>query len=192
MTKGQENFDSKVEKFEERVEKGVRNWIQNDKGFDGFRNTPARVLLAVLTYGVLFGFGALALFNQGDSIWWYIILLALIGTMQKISVRFVFDDEELVDEYQAARRNKAYRHAYKRIGLVLGILAFDALAWAIIRNVMNNIGLDGQTTLYRLFESDFETGLSLYSIGVISVFIVGLFSLQKYLSWGVKGEPWGE
>lgn len=190
MTTKEEKFDSKVERLENRIEKGVLNWVRNDQFFNGFRNTPARIVIAVLTYGVLFGFGAYALFNQGESIWWYMILLTLVGTMQKISVRFAFDDDSDVDEYQAARRNKAYRHAYKRMGLILCVLSFDALAWGIINNLV--IGLDAEITYYRLFENEFDTGLSLYSIAVISVFLVGLFTLQKYLSWGVKGEPWKE
>lgn len=181
-------MDEKVERLEERIEKGVLNWVRNDQFFNGFRNTPARIVLAVLTYAVLFGFGAHALFNQGDAILWFVVLLTLVGAMQKISVRFAFDDDIVVDEYQEARRNKAYRHAYKRIGLILCILAFDALAWGIIRNLI--VGLDAETTLYRLFETEFSTGLSLYSIAVIAVFICGLVTLQKYLSWGVKGEPW--
>jgi hypothetical protein len=24
----------------------------------------------------------------------------------------------------------------------------------------------------------------------VGVFVIGLFVLQKYLSWGIKGEPW--
>lgn len=190
MSTKEEKFDNQVEKLERRIEKGVKNWVQNDHGFDGLRNTPARIVLAVLTYGVLFGFGAHAFFNQGDAIWWYMILLALVGTMQKISVRFAFDDDELVDEYQAARRNKAYRHAYKRIGLILSVLAFDALLWGVLRNLV--VYLDAETTYYHLFEGEFSTGLSLYSIAVFAVFVCGLVTLQKYLSWGVKGEPWKE
>lgn len=171
-----EDFDKKVAKFETAVERGVLNWVRNDKVFNGFRNTPARILLWGITVVIMYGFPIGALFTDSLSLTWYAVGLLLCLIAQKLSVRFVFDDDDVIDEYQHARRNKAYRRAYKRIG------ADFVLAAAILL-----VGINYQQ---HMLGSGWQWQIDTYKASFALVFVIGLFILQKYLSWGFKGEPW--
>ena len=178
--------DSKVDKFEEKIEKGIQGWVKNDQFFNGLRNTPARIALFILTIGVLYGLGAYA-FLRADaaSMWTYIVCLWIIGGMQKLSVRFVFDDDTVIDEYQKERRDKAFRRAYKRIAqiLSLGITAVIVRGFAVL-NLYN------QDQFWPFPNGTFHLYLSTPRVFLGLVFVYSLFVLQKYISWGFKGEPW--
>ena len=172
------SFEERIDAFGHKIDSGARNWVRNDQFFNGFRNTPARILLALISISVLYGIPALQFFNGGVSIWLYVVLLAIVVVMQKLSVRFAFDDDSEIDEYQHERRNRAYRRAYKRIGFIIG-LAVVAFAWN---------GAYLKATLGSGFASSFD--LASLDWTFVFVFLIGVFVLQKYLSWGVKGEPW--
>lgn len=174
------SFEERIDTFGRKIDAGVRGWVKNDQIFNGFRNTPARILLALITVGVLYGLPALQLFFGGVSIWLYIGLLALVIVMQKLSVRFAFDDDSEIDEYQAKRRNLAYRRAYKRVGLIIGL--------GIALFAGNGIYL--KESLGSGFKYSFDLASTNWTY--LFVFLIGLFVLQKYLSWGIKGEPWSD
>lgn len=180
------NLDNKVDKFEEKIEKGIQAWVKNDQYFNGLRNTPARILLFILTIGVLYGLGAYAFLQEdATSMWTYIVGLIIVGGMQKLSVRFVFDDDSIIDEYQKVRRDKAFRRAYKRIAQILSLV----IAVVIVRGfaVLN---LYNQDQFWPFPNGTFQLELSTPRVFLGLVFIYSLFALQKYISWGFKGEPW--
>ena len=177
-SKNEQDFDDKVARFEKRIEAGVMNWVRNDRIFDGFRNTPARILLWVIAVGVIYGFPIAALFTDQVSIWAYVASLIACLVAQKLSVRFVFDDDEVIDEYQHARRNKAYRRAYKRIAADFVFAAILCIA-----------GIQYQE---HLMGSGWQWQIDTFKATFGLVFVIGIFALQKYLSWGFKGEPWND
>ena len=174
MTKD-DKFDAAVKRLEKRLEAGVLNWVRNDQFFNGFRNTPARIILGTLSTLVLYGFPVACLFKGDLSLIAYAVALFVCLVAQKVSVRFVFDDDDVIDEYQHARRNKAYRRAYKRIGFMLTAAAVLVLAGIYYQEHMMGSGW--------VWEID------TYKAGFGLVFVIGLFTLQKYLSWGMRGEP---
>ncbi len=98
--------------------------------------------------------------------------------MQAISVRFVFQigGREILDEYQSQRRDRAYRRAYKNIRSIIVAGVVGWLAYTYIRE-----------------NADVELGgwdvLTYQRVATIAVFAIGLISLQKYLAYGIKGEP---
>ena len=171
-------IDDKVARFEKRIEAGVMNWVRNDQIFNGFRNTPARILLWVIAVAVIYGFPIATLFTDQISIWTYVFAIAACVLAQKLSVRFVFDDDSVIDEYQLARRNKAYRRAYKRIA-----------ADFVLAAVLCIVGIQYQE---HLAGSGWVWTIDTYKATFGLVFVIGIFMLQKYLSWGFKGEPWSD
>lgn len=172
------SFEERVEALGNKADAGVRAWVRNDQFFNGFRNTPARILLAAITVAVLYGIPAYQMFFRGVSIWLYIGLIVLCVLMQKLSVRFAFDDDSEVDEYQSSRRNLAYRRAYKRVATIL----------AIALGIFAGNGFYLKHSLGSGFKYSFDFGTENWLF--VGVFVAGLFVLQKYLSWGIKGEPW--
>lgn len=174
------SLEERIDALGRKADAGVRGWVKNDQFFNGLRNTPARILLAVITVGVLYGMPALQMFNRNVSIWTYLWSLVAVAIMQKLSVRFAFDDDSDIDEYQQERRNRAYRRAYKRIGLILGLgVALFAGNGAYLK-----------ATLGTGFSYSFDLASANWNF--LFVFLMGLFILQKYLSWGIKGEPWSD
>ena len=174
------SFEERIDAYGKSIERGVRGWVRNDQIFNGLRNTPARILLALITIGVLYGIPALQMFFGNVSIWTYLGAMAGVILLQKLSVRFAFDDDSEIDEYQHERRNRAYRRAYKRVGFILGA-GIALLVW----NGM---------TLKAGAGSGFQYSFDLASTNwtFLFTFVMGLFILQKYLSWGIKGEPWSD
>lgn len=174
------SFEERIDAIGRNIDRGVRDWVKNDTFFNGFRNTPARILLAVITIAALYGIPALELLYGNVSIWTYAITLWVVVGMQKLSVRFAFDDDSDIDEYQHERRNRAYRRAYKRIGLIIGLgVALVAGNGAYLK-----------ATLGTGFQYSFDLASTNWTF--VFVFLMGLFILQKYLSWGIKGEPWSD
>jgi len=192
MSKNQ-NFESRFEKrvaeFETRVDAGasrfesaVINWVKNDRVFDGFRNTYARILLASLTWAVLYGLGAYV-YVYRTAVIWYAVALLLANVAQRLSVRFVFstDDTEWLDEYQEARRNLAYRRAYRRVWQILLAAGLASIAYLYAQHIAS---LNGSA----IFAGEL-VNVDLYRATVLFIALAGLFTLQPYLSWGFRGEP---
>jgi hypothetical protein len=178
---------AEVEDIGTKIESKVKGWIKNDRIFDGFRNTYARVLLYVLGVATLFGFGYLA-FHDEALTGWYGFALVLTVLTQQISVRYVFnsDEDELVDEYQASRRDRAYRIAYKNLQNLVGLAMVLVAANAILPY---RFGEDGDWNWVWFENLTFGFDLTLNQASVIFAGVVALMNLQKYWAWGVKGEP---
>ncbi|MFM6966807.1 MAG: hypothetical protein ACKOWI_05540 [Rhodoluna sp.] len=170
------SFEEKIEEFGKNLESGVRGWARNDRFFNFLRSTPARTVIAFITIAALYGIPAFQMFYRGVSLLLYIGAIALVAVLQKLSVRFAFDDDSDIDEYQHKRRNRAYRRAYKRVATILaisiGVFAID--------------GFYLKHTLGSGFHYSFDFGTENWLF--VGVFLIGLFVLQKYLSWGIKGE----
>jgi len=173
----EEMIEAKAELFGKRVTVGVVRWFRNDTFFDGFRNTPARITISTLSFVVLYG-GLIGGWITQNILLEYIIALLIVLAMQAISVRFVFQIEgrEVLDEYQSQRRDRAYRRAYKNIRSIIFAGVVGWLAYTYIRE-----------------NADIELGgwelLTYQRAATIAVFAIGLISLQKYLAYGIKGEP---
>lgn len=178
---------AQIEDVGHKIESRIKSWIKNDRVFDGFRNTYARALLFFLGLGVLLGFGYLAFFDENLTIW-YAVALYLTVLAQQISVRYVFssDEDELVDEYQAARRDKAYRIAYKNLQNLVGLAMVLIAANAILPD---RFGEDGDFTWVWFENLTFGVDLTLNQAIVIFMGVIALMNLQKYWAWGIKGEP---
>ena len=181
---GAKKFEESAEEAAERFERGFINWVKNDRFFDGFRNTYGRVLLILLASGWLVG-GLVYCYDNGSGWWVYTIGVGLSVLAQKISVRFVFTtgDLKLADEYQEARRNRAYRRAYSWVtgivtGLVITVLFFG---------YVNVYFTDGFIPL--IPDAFINWNLGAYHVATILVFFMGLFSLIPHFAWGFKGEP---
>jgi hypothetical protein len=189
--------DELIRKFESQVESKIKNWVKNDRFFDGLRNTYARVLLILLTWVTLFGFGYLA-FNSESLTIWYVLSLVLLGAMHQLSVRHVFNSssdswfsfrvasvepDEFLDEYQRARRDRAFRGAYRNLGSVV----FALFTAYMVYLVWQSSDAAGSLELPAVLTVDFQ--LSLSQVVVITAGVVGFYSLQKYIAWGIKGEP---
>jgi hypothetical protein len=104
---------------------------------------------------------------------------------QKISVRFVFStsDLKLADEYQEARRNRAYRRAYTWVTQIVTGLVAVVLFYAYV----NVYFTDGYIPL--IPDAFIDWNLGAYQVATILVFFMGLFSLIPHFAWGFKGEP---
>ena len=189
-TKGKDDWeaklDEKVESLETKIERGVEGWIKNDRIFDGFRNTYARVLITLMSWGGLLGFGYFAFVTPG-LFWWYAGTMMVLIVMNQLSVRYVFSEERswIVDEYQARRRDQAYHGAFRRVNNAIGLVVFLLLwNWAF--------ELGGPKFLQFIAKPRFELTIdwSIEQLGVVVVAIIAFLSLVKYLAWGMKGEPW--
>ncbi|NBQ96774.1 MAG: hypothetical protein EBU08_09385 [Micrococcales bacterium] len=173
----EEMIELKAEMFGNRLTASIVRWFRNDTFFDGFRNTPARIIICTLSFIVLYG-GLIVGWSTQNILLEYIIALLVVLVMQAISVRFVFQIEgrEILDEYQTQRRDRAYRRAYKNIRSIIVAGVVGWLAYTYIRE-----------------NADIELGgwelLTYQRAATIAVFAIGLISLQKYLAYGIKGEP---
>ena len=173
----EEMIEVKAEMFGNRLTASIVRWFRNDTFFDGFRNTPARIIISSLSFIVLYG-GLIRCWITQSSLLEYIIALLVVLVMQAISVRFVFQIEgrEILDEYQSQRRDRAYRRAYKNIRSIIIAGVVGWLAYTYIRE-----------------HADIELGgwelLTYQRAATVAVFAIGLISLQKYLAYGIKGEP---
>ncbi len=189
--------DEIIEKYEDQIESKLKNWVKNDRFFDGLRNTYARVLLIVLTWLTLFGFGYLA-FNSESLTLWYVMSLVLLGALHQLSVRFVFnsttdqwfsfrvlsiDSDELVDEYQRARRDRAFHRAYRNLGSFVTALFTAYLVYLVLQ------ASDAAKSFAFPEVLNVNFQLSLSQTIVLVAGISGFFTLQKYIAWGFKGEP---
>jgi hypothetical protein len=179
---------SNVDDLGTKIENRVTAWIKNDRIFDGFRNTYARVLLYVLGLLTLVWFGIVA-FNDPALTWWYVFALFMTVLAQQISVRYVFSDDknELIDEYQAARRDRSYRIAYKNLQSLVGSsLAIGLfLSWVPADVWIGKEQFDWDFSRFLNFDFSLTPNQAI----VIYAGVVALMNLQKYWAWGIKGEP---
>jgi hypothetical protein len=179
-------LEDKIESLEAKAETKVGNWIANDRFFDGFRNTYGRTLITIMSWAGLFGFGYAAFTNAG-LFWWYLVTMLILVLMNQLSVRFAFAEDNTwrLDEYHAARRDRAYHGAYRRVGNMVSLLIIIVLGnWAF--------DFGGEDFVRLMAKLPFELHISwtLEQLGVVLVGITAYFSLLKYLAWGMKGEPW--
>jgi hypothetical protein len=173
----EEMIELKAEMFGNRITASMVRWFRNNTFFDGFRNTPARIIICTLSFTVLYG-GLIVGWSTENILLEYMIALLVVLVMQAISVRFVFQIEgrEILDEYQSQRRDRAYRRAYKNIRSIVVAGVVGWLAYHYIR-VHADIELGGwEIVTYQ-------------RAATVAVFAIGLISLQKYLAYGIKGEP---
>ena len=170
------SLEERVEVFGKNFDMSVRAWVRNDRSLNFLRTTSARLILSTITVLALYGIPAFQMFYRGVSIWLYVGALLFCVLLQKLSIRFAFDDDSQIDEYQHERRNRAYRRAYKRVATILAL--------AIILVAENGYSL--KQSLGSGFRYSFDLGSENWVF--LGVFVCGLFVVQKYLSWGIKGE----
>jgi len=185
MSPKTDKIDEFSKELELKIERGVIGWVNNDQWFNWLRNTAARWVLAVLTLAVLYGFGLFAWINEGVYGYLYPVTIFVVVVLQKLSVRFVFDDDSVIDEYQHERRNRAYRRAYKRIGLAVSLVVVLLLARSAD---LRHISFSAQSAFWPLPNGTFSAQFSVEQLVIGLEFLIGLFALQKYLSWGMRGE----
>ena len=180
----------KIDKWGNKLGERIQRWVQRDTTFDFLRKTPGRTLLNVATIAALYLPLVLGWGNAGSILTWWPVSLLCIVLLQKLSIRFAFDDDSAIDEFQHKRRNRSYRRAYKRIGtILLAIFGLPVLP-ALIPNIFGAIEtINGRSSWVssQITNFKFEV-LGLDHFLMAFTFIVALFVLQKYLSWGVKGE----
>ena len=189
--------DEIIEKYEDEIESRFKNWVKNDRFLDGLRNTYARVVLILLTWLTLFGFGYLA-FNSESLTLWYVLSLVLLGALHQLSVRFVFnqtddqwfsfrvlsfESDDLVDEYQRARRDLAFHRAYRNLGSFATALFTAYMVFQVLQASDTAGSFSFPSVL------NFNLQLSLSQTIVLVAGVTGFFTLQKYIAWGFKGEP---
>lgn len=182
MTKSTKSTQDAADRMADRIESRTINWVRNDTHFNWLRGTTARVVLACLIWIALYGLGAWSLFHA-QAVVPYIICLLALGLAQKVSVRFVFDDDSIIDEYQLQRRNSAYRRAYKRVTSVVATLALLVLVVIYYGSITS-----GNFSWWPLPVAHLNVDVQTYQVVVLATFGLGLFGLQKYISWGFRGE----
>lgn len=191
-----DKFAAKIEKSADAVADSVEGkviyWIRNDRFFNGFRNTYARLLITGMTWMALFGLGTWA-FIRPKLAGTYIVVLVILTIMNQLSVRFAFNvdhESDITDEYQAKRRDAAYRRAYRKVShqLVAGLILFFG-----VRAILDfQSGVDTWLRLLNPGEVEIFFHTNLDQMIVLTTFYIALFGLQKYMSWGFKGEPWSD
>jgi hypothetical protein len=155
----------------------VIEFFRTSQFFDGLVNTPARILINAMSFFVLYVWGYNVLDKETNFFWWVFTLLVLLG-MQAASVRFVFQTEGIADEFQSAKRDLAYRRAYRSLRrlTLIPIALFSLFIWGS----KGNARALWEFIAYRL---DAHRSLT------VAVFLFAVISFQKYFSWGMKGEP---
>ena len=181
---GAAKFEESAEQAAAKFEQRYTNWIKNDRFFDGFRNTYGRIILIALASLWLVG-GLLFCYNNGSGFIAYAVGVAVSVLAQKLSVRFVFKtgNLEILDEYQEARRNRAYRRAYSWVTSIVTGMVMVILFYAYV----NVYFTDGYLPL--IPDAFISWHIGAYQVAVVVVFLMGLFSLMPYFAWGFKGEP---
>lgn len=190
----------------DKIEAKIVNWFRNDEFFAGFRNTFARALITLGSMAVLFGYGCYAFMNPELSLW-YLGLICLVLVMQAISVRFVFNIEDkktfaygfsarvfsikgakgknILDEYHLRRRDKALQRAHESFVGILGL----ALIGAFFYGYKEYFFGEKEFTFSPMPDAVYNFTLSGGQLLVIACFVTGWAALQKYWSYGIKGEP---
>jgi hypothetical protein len=190
------SIEKEVDDLNDKLESLISNSVKNDTFFNFLRGTAARVILTIVTWLTLFGFGYLAFVNE-QLVWWYVPALAILLALHAVSVRYVFssstDDwfqfrflsaepDSFFDEYQRARRDRAFRVAYRNIANL-------GFAIPVLYLVYTVLQLDDASSWQIPSSINLSFELSISQVVVLSAGLIALFSLQKYLGWGFKGEP---
>jgi hypothetical protein len=175
-----EKFEQAVEQWGKSVEEGLPRWIQRDRAFNFLRTTRARVILWIVTYSWTFlGFAVVAL-RRPQWVWYWMAGVFICYLLQRVSVRDLFHMPHLLlDELQVAKRNKAYRRAYRNFGAwVVGLMAAYAFLsiWGVWQwHTSNQVGwLNDHLRM--------QAGVSVWFL------IPALWFLAPYLATGFKGE----
>ncbi|MEY4301309.1 MAG: hypothetical protein RJA30_460 [Actinomycetota bacterium] len=184
MSPKTDKIDELSKQLEEKIERGVTNWVYNDQFFNFLRTTPARWMLALVAVGTLYGYGVYAWITEGITGYVYPVLIFGAVLLQKLSVRFAFDDDSNIDEYQHTRRNRAYRRAYKRSGWVLALV----LMLMLVRSWEWTTSMTAQNMFWPLPNGALNFNCSIEQAVIGLEFLIGHFVIQKYLSWGMRGE----
>jgi hypothetical protein len=180
--------ENKIDKLGNDLGDKIQHWVQTETTFNFLRHTTGRVVLGFLTVILLYGVAFYAWFDRGPIVTMYPVILTVVTLLQKISVRYAFDDDSNIDELQHNRRNRAYRRAYKRIGLILIGLLTLWVGWQFhLQSERRRVQFPGAP--FKIYEFHFQADIGSERFVVLVTFIVSLFILQKYLSWGLKGEP---
>ena len=87
------SLEERVEVFGKNFEVSVRAWVRNDRSLNFLRTTSARLILSTITVLALYGIPAYQMFYRGVSIWFYVGALVFCVLLQKLSIRFAFDDD---------------------------------------------------------------------------------------------------
>jgi len=185
----EEKFEKAVEEKAERLEKfmdasadgfkkSVIKWLRTSQFFDGMVNTPARILINILSILVLYVW-TIDVANKEHNLLAWVITLLLLLFMQAASVRFVFNTEGIADELQEKKRNRAYRRAYRTIRR-LALIPVGLFAYLVIAGPHGDANLLWDFVAYRLDN---------YRSLTLAIFIFAVSSFQKYFSYGMKGEP---
>jgi hypothetical protein len=181
-----QQLEAKLEAAADALESGLVRWILNDRIFNGFRNSYARALLMAITIGLqVWGF-VCSYFGTG----WTAVILWIVGTMimhasLRISVRDVFVlDAKYLDEFQLARRDRAYVWAFR----------VTSFSWLVAAAVLAHLGWFGQIwatggAMWPIPEAAWS--LQLTANQVVSLFLacVSVYTFAPHFAYGIKGEP---
>ena len=173
-----DRFESSAETSASGVERKVVTWLRTSQFFDGLVNTPARIIINVLSILALYVWTIDVANKEHNILAWAFSLLALLF-MQAASVRFVFNAHGISDELQIGRRDLAYRRAYKTIRRI-ALIPVGLFAFLVIAGPHNDAGLLWDFVAYRLDN---------YRSLTLAIFLFAVSSFQKYFSYGWKGEP---
>ena len=174
---------------EDKIEAAFIRFFRSDRIFAGFRNTPARVLITVISILILFGYGYYAFLNSSVAIWYLVfVLLALL--LNAISVRFVFQMEgetprHVLDEYHLKRRNKAKERAHDSLKSFIGVVITGGLVYGYKDYIFG----EKKASIEGLPDAVFEFSLNSGQLIVVLIFVTGYVSLVKYFGYGLRGEP---
>jgi hypothetical protein len=181
----EKSVEAKAERFEKLMEasndgfkKSIVTWLRTSQFFDGMVNTPARILINTASIIVLYVWTIDVANKENNILAWAITLLVLLF-MQAASVRFVFNTEGIADEFQATRRNLAYRRAYRTIRRI-ALIPVGLFAFLVIAGPHGDANLLWDFVAYRLDN---------YRSLTLAIFIFAVSSFQKYFSYGWVGEP---
>lgn len=153
-------------------------WLRTSQFFDGLVNTPARILINVMSILALYVWTIDVANKEHNLLAWVITLMVLLF-MQAASVRFVFNTQGMADEFQETRRNLAYRRAYRTIRRI-ALIPVGLFAFLVVAGPHNDANLLWDFVAYRLDN---------YRSLTLAIFIFAVSSFQKYFSYGWIGEP---
>ena len=181
----EKSVEAKAERFEKLMDasndgfkKSIVTWLRTSQFFDGMVNTPARILINVMSIIALYVWTIDVANKEHNLIAWVITLLVLLF-MQAASVRFVFNTEGIADEFQTTRRNLAYRRAYRTIRRI-ALIPVGLFAFLVVAGPHGDANLLWDFVAYRLDN---------YRSLTLAIFIFAVSSFQKYFSYGWVGEP---
>ena len=176
--KSQENHRGLLVIKDDRPGKPIITWLRTSQFFDGLVNTPARILLNLLSIFALY-IWTIDVANKEHNLLAWVITLVVLLFLQAASVRFVFNTEGVADEFQTARRNLAYRRAYRTIRRI-AVVPVGVFAFLVIAGPHGDSGLLWDFVAYRLDN---------YRSLTLAIFLFAVSSFQKYFSYGWIGEP---